>query len=144
MMVPPQGELRIKRVYDPAAGTDGYRVLVDRLWPRGMTRERAELDLWLGSVAPSTRLRAWWHHEPERQPEFTARYVAELDSNPAVARLLEILGSHPVVTLLYAARDSRVNHAAVLRDYLSEHASEADAPRSDSRSSPPSRTRTST
>jgi uncharacterized protein YeaO (DUF488 family) len=112
------GELRIKRVYEPPDAGDGFRVLVDRLWPRGVRREAAAQDLWLKDVAPSPELRKWWDHDPARLEEFGARYRAELDVNPAVATLLAALREHPRVTLLYAARDPRVNHAEVLRAYL--------------------------
>ena len=109
---------RIKRVYDEPAPDDGYRVLVDRLWPRGITKERAAADAWLKDAAPSPALRTEWHHDPDRFAEFADRYRTELDSNPAVDELLEL--NHPVVTLLFGARDVEVNHAAVLRDYLVE------------------------
>jgi uncharacterized protein YeaO (DUF488 family) len=108
----------IKRVYLPAEHADGYRVLVDRLWPRGVSKQAAELDLWLKDVAPSPELRTWFDHRPERLEDFAARYSAELDGNPAVASLREVIAEHPLVTLLYGARDPRVNHAAVLLEYL--------------------------
>lgn len=112
------GELRITRVYDPPGPEDGYRVLVDRLWPRGVSHTRAAVDGWLKDVAPSPELRTWWDHDPARLSEFTRRYGAELDDNPAVGELRELLREHPRVTLVYAARDPSANHAAVLRDYL--------------------------
>ena len=108
----------IKRVYDEPSAEDGYRVLVDRLWPRGLTKERADVDLWMKDIAPSPELRTWWNHDPQRLDEFIARYRAELATNPAVAELEQVITEHPAVTLVYGARDSRVNHAAVLRDYL--------------------------
>jgi len=110
--------LRIKRVYEAPASTDGYRVLVDRLWPRGLTRERAELDLWLKDVAPSAELRTWFGHDPARFLAFSERYRTELADNPAVAELREAIQSHPTTTLLFAAHDPEVNHAVVLRDFL--------------------------
>jgi uncharacterized protein YeaO (DUF488 family) len=110
---------RIKRVYDEPTPDDGYRVLVDRLWPRGITKERAAADVWLKDAAPSPSLRVEWHHAPDdRWAEFADRYRAELDDNPAVDELLVL--DHPVVTLLFAAHDPEQNHAAVLRDYLLE------------------------
>ena len=112
------GVVRTKRVYDDPAPEDGYRVLVDRLWPRGVSHERAAVGTWLKEVAPSTELRTWWDHDPARLDEFTARYRAELDANPAVDELRGILHHHPVVTLVYAARDPHLNQAEVLRDYL--------------------------
>lgn len=112
--------LRIKRIYeDPAAG-DGYRVLVDRIWPRGVSKERAKLDLWLKDVAPTTELRQWFHHEDPKWPEFARRYRAELADNAAVQTLRDIVSAHETVTLLYSARVERENQAVVLREYLAE------------------------
>lgn len=108
-----------KRVYDPPAGDDGFRVLVDRLWPRGETHEKARVDRWLKEIAPSKNLRTWWNHDSERMSEFAARYTSELnENNEAVGELLEILDAHPTVTLLYAARDAAVNHAIILQRYM--------------------------
>jgi uncharacterized protein YeaO (DUF488 family) len=104
---------RLKRVYEPAAATDGMRVLIDRLWPRGLARAEARLTLWLKEVAPSTSLRSWFDHDPDRLDEFARRYRRELRGNPALAELRR-LGRGRVVTLLYGARDPRVNHAIVL------------------------------
>ena len=112
----------IKRVYNDPAPDDGYRVLVDRLWPRGVSKARAELDLWLKGVAPSPELRTWWNHDPARLGEFAARYRSELATNESVDELRKVISDHPVVTLLYGARDPQVNHAAVLRDYLAHDA----------------------
>lgn len=109
----------IKRIYEEPATQDGYRVLVDRLWPRGVSKERAALDKWLKDVAPSPELRAWFGHRPERFKEFSARYETELESNPAVKELQSIIRDNKNVTLLYAAHDPAVNHAAVLLAYLS-------------------------
>jgi len=117
---PTRGELRIKRIYEPAERDDGYRVLVDRLWPRGVSRDAAALDLWLKGIAPSPALRTWWGHDPARLGEFSARYRSELDENPAVAELQELRGRHPLITLLYGARDPEVSHAGVLKAYLDE------------------------
>jgi uncharacterized protein YeaO (DUF488 family) len=108
----------IKRVYDEADPGDGFRVLVDRLWPRGVTKERAALDLWLKEVAPSTELRTWFHAQPDRFDEFAERYRAELESNPAVDQLRDIGRKHPTVTLLYSVKDAAHNHATILRSYL--------------------------
>jgi uncharacterized protein YeaO (DUF488 family) len=110
--------LRIKRIYEPAARNDGFRVLVDRLWPRGISKEKAALDEWLKDIAPSPELRQWFDHKPERFEEFQARYAAELAGNPAVATLQHYLKEHSTVTLLYAAHDSDHNHAMVLKQYL--------------------------
>lgn len=111
--------LVIKRIYAPAEPEDGYRVLVDRLWPRGVSRERAALDLWMKDIAPSPALRTWFGHDPARFSEFRHRYIAELDANAeAVGALLAVCGRPGAVTLLYAAKDPSVNHALVLRDYM--------------------------
>jgi uncharacterized protein YeaO (DUF488 family) len=103
---------RIKRVYEKPAATDGMRVLVDRLWPRGLKKTDAKIDLWLKEVAPSTELRRWFGHEPERFSEFKRRYNKEL-SKEAFAELRK-LGRGKTVTLLYGARDPEMNQAAVL------------------------------
>ncbi len=110
--------VRIKRIYEDPAAEDGYRVLVDRIWPRGVSKERARLDLWLKEVAPSAELRTWFHHEEPKWPEFRERYRAELAGNPAVAELRRIVSGHDPVTLLYGAHDETENQAVVLRDFL--------------------------
>lgn len=112
--------LRVKRVYEQATQDDGYRVLVDRLWPRGETHEKAAEDLWLKEIGPSTELRKWFGHDPANMAEFKERYFVELDQNPAVAELEKIIHEHPTVTLLYAAKDPKINHAVVLKEYLDE------------------------
>lgn len=123
------GELRIKRAYDDADKADGYRVLVDRMWPRGVSKERAALDEHMKGIAPSPDLRTWWNHDPDRMDEFTKRYRAELDDNPAVEDLQSRVRDHTVVTLIYGAKDPDVNHARILRDYLREaSASEGESP----------------
>jgi len=113
-----QGVFVLKRIYDEPADDDGFRVLVDRLWPRGVSKDKAHLDLWLKEVAPSPPLRTTFAHMQERFAGFRQQYEAELDGNPAVQTLLELAASNPRVTLLYAARDPQVNHAVVLRDFL--------------------------
>jgi uncharacterized protein YeaO (DUF488 family) len=110
-------DFKLKRVYDPPAANDGKRILVDRIWPRGLSKAEAELTLWLKDVAPSAALRKWFGHDPARWPEFQKRYRAELDANPAVERLRDLLRQGPA-TLLYGARDERHNQAIVLADYL--------------------------
>jgi len=112
--------LQIKRVYEPPAPGDGYRVLVDRLWPRGLSKERAALDEWLPAVAPSPALRRWFSHEPARWAEFRRRYSRELaaaPAAPALARLRALIARRPV-TLLYAARDPAHNQAVALQAHL--------------------------
>ncbi|MFD0996489.1 uncharacterized protein YeaO (DUF488 family) [Pseudoclavibacter chungangensis] len=119
----------LKRAYADPAPADGFRVLVDRLWPRGLSKERADIDLRLPHVAPSPELRTWWGHDPDRFDEFAHRYRAELATNPALDELLAVVREHPVVTLVYAAHDPHVNHAVVLRDVVLEHLSEDAAGR---------------
>ncbi len=110
--------IRIKRIYKPAERKDGYRVLVDRLWPRGLSKEKARIDLWLRDVAPSSALRTWFGHDPARWLEFRARYHAELRKNSkAVAPLVE-RAKKGTLTLLYSARDERFNQAVALQAYL--------------------------
>lgn len=111
--------LSIRRVHDPASPDDGCRVLVDRLWPRGLRREQVAADLWLRDIAPSGELRKWFAHDAGKWGPFVERYHAELDANPqAVRRLEALLRVHGRLTLLYAARDPVHNHAAALLDYL--------------------------
>ena len=119
------GQVDIKRVYEQAADEDGVRILVDRLWPRGVSKERAALSGWLKDVAPSPDLRRWWHHDPDRFEDFVRRYRTELDDNPALGDLLSIVREHDRTTLVYAAKDPAVNHALILRDYI-RHALEKD------------------
>lgn len=111
-------KVEIKRVYDKPSADDGFRVLVDRLWPRGVSKERAKLDLWLKEVAPSTELREWFGHDPAKFKEFSKRYKAELKQNPAAKELADIVKKHKKTTLLYGAKDPD-NQAAVLKSYLS-------------------------
>ena len=111
-------QVDIKRVYEQAADEDGVRILVDRLWPRGVSKERAALSGWLKDVAPSPDLRRWWHHDPDRFEDFARRYRTELDDNPALEDLLGIVREHDRTTLVYAAKDPAVNHALILRDYI--------------------------
>jgi uncharacterized protein YeaO (DUF488 family) len=118
--------IAIKRVYDPPAAGDGYRVLVDRLWPRGMTKEAAALDLWAKDLAPSPDLRKEFNHQPERFAEFTHHYLGELSKNPAVVAFRAEL-KRPKVTLLYGAHDRANNHAVVLAGFLQKGAKPAPA-----------------
>jgi uncharacterized protein YeaO (DUF488 family) len=110
--------ITIKRVYEPAAKADGARVLIDRVWPRGITKEKAALDLWLKEIAPSTELRKWFGHDPARWDEFRRRYNKELDGNEEPVRQLNALIGKGPVTLLYSAHDTEHNQAVALSDYL--------------------------
>ena len=111
-------DIALKRAYEPPARGDGARILVDRLWPRGVSKARAHLDLWLKDIAPSTELREWFGHRPERWAGFVARYRAELEANPAPLEYLRGLAADGPLTLVYGARDERHNEAVVLRDCL--------------------------
>lgn len=114
------GKIQIKRIYTPLAPGDGCRVLVDRLWPRGVSRQNAALDLWLKDIAPSPDLRGWFGHDPARFDVFRQKYRDELSHNTEVVELLLGLAKKQDVTLLYAARDPVVNHAAVLAEFLAD------------------------
>lgn len=107
----------LKRAYDLPAGTDGKRILVDRLWPRGLTKAKAKIDLWLKDVAPSTELRQWFGHDPEKWQEFKKRYLAELKDNLALSEL-QALSRQGDITLIYAARNELNNEAVVLKQIL--------------------------
>ncbi|QUB71350.1 DUF488 domain-containing protein [Prevotella multiformis] len=112
--------MKIKRAYAPAEAADGYRILVDRLWPRGISKEKAKIDLWLKSVAPSNELRKWFGHDPERFAEFDRRYRAELAESGALDELRAVLREHPDATLLFSAHDEAHNNAAVLKELLGD------------------------
>ncbi len=112
------GKIFVKRVYEPATESDGFRVLVDRLWPRGISKEAAKLELWLPDLGPSTSLRKWFNHDPARWSEFQRRYHAELQKNTALlAPITEQAKTRPL-TLLYSAKDEQHNQAVALRIFL--------------------------
>lgn len=116
-------EIATKRVYEPYEESDGYRVLVDRLWPRGLTKERVHYDEWAKFLAPSTELRKWFGHDPAKWDEFQTRYQAELDANPEAAAFAQKLAAlptseYPRVTLLFAAKNQQQNEAVVLQKWL--------------------------
>jgi len=114
-------QFKTKRIYEDPSDDDGYRVLVDRLWPRGVSKEEAQLDEWLKDIAPSTELRKWFDHDPDKFGEFAKRYKGELTNRAeAVDHLLETAGKQQV-TLLYAAKDDIHNHVKVLNDFLDDH-----------------------
>lgn len=108
----------VKRIYEPTESNDGYRVLVDRLWPRGVSKERAALNEWAKDIAPSADLRKWFNHDPEKFAEFTKRYINEVKENPAASNLITNWLKQEKVTLLYGARDEKDNEAVVLQNYL--------------------------
>jgi len=115
-----KANLKIKRVYEAPESQDGVRILVDRLWPRGMTKEKAALDLWLKDIAPSTALRKWFGHDPQKWNAFRDKYRQELEANPAAVALLKAQIKKGSVTLLYGARDEAHNEAEVLKEWLKD------------------------
>lgn len=114
--------VEIKRAYDAALPDDGFRVYVDRLWPRGLSHETFHFDLWDKEIAPSTELREWFHSSPQSLwSEFEKRYMEELKSNPAFVKLLSVISDKPKVTLLYSSHDREHNNAVVLENLLEAH-----------------------
>ncbi len=110
--------IRIKRIYDPPAASDGKRILVDRLWPRGLSKAAAHIDLWAKDVAPSSELRRWYGHTPEKWDEFKSRYFAELHSqHDALGALRDYIGKDSA-TLLFGAKETKLNNAAALKVYM--------------------------
>ncbi len=114
----PAAHLRLKRVYEPPAREDGVRILVDRLWPRGLSKQDAAVDHWMKEIAPSTELRKWFGHAPDRWPEFQRRYREELREQAAALERIREMAKDEVVTLLFGARDEAHNDAVVLREVL--------------------------
>lgn len=113
-----KSSIKLKRVYEEAEKSDGFRILVDRLWPRGVSKEKAKIDLWLKEVAPSNELRRWFGHDPAKWPEFQKRYDAELKGNSAVTKLKEILEKEKPATLLFSAKDKEHSNAIALAKIL--------------------------
>jgi uncharacterized protein YeaO (DUF488 family) len=112
------GNVKLKRAYEAATAADGRRILIDRLWPRGVKKADAAIDLWLKDIAPSTGLRKRFHHEPARWQEFCRRYRAEVDSHPEQLAELRALAQRRPITLIYSARDELHNNGVVLRDII--------------------------
>ncbi len=117
-MSAPEADVYIKRIYEKPVRRDGYRVLVDRLWPRGVSKESAALDEWLRDIAPTTQLREWFAHEPGRWSAFRDRYLEELGAHTAWLDALRERATRQRLTLLYAARDKKMNHAVVLEEAI--------------------------
>jgi uncharacterized protein YeaO (DUF488 family) len=111
-------EIRTKRIYEPAAADDGFRVLIDRLWPRGLSKEKAKVDLWLKELSPSHELRRWYGHRAELWPEFRKRYAAELKDQSAALAMLRREARKRTVTLLFASREKELNNATALKRML--------------------------
>jgi uncharacterized protein YeaO (DUF488 family) len=111
-------EVRIKRVYEKPGEEDGMRVLVDRIWPRGLTKQKAKIDLWMKEIAPSTELRKWFHHDAEKWKEFKKRYRQELKSKKEELEALKKQVKNGIVTLVYSAKDEAHNQALVVKEVL--------------------------
>ena len=111
--------VRIKRIYEPPSKEDGFRILVDRLWPRGLSKESAAIDLWLKDIAPGTNLRKWFGHDPARWESFRKKYIAEIDAQPHLLKhLRELHQRKGTITLLYGAKNEKLNQAVVLRELI--------------------------
>lgn len=110
--------IKIKRIYDHPSDNDGYRILVDRLWPRGVSKEEANLDEWMKEIAPSGDLREWYDHDPEKFEEFRLRYFKELEEKQELVKRVFDKANESKITLLYAAKDKKHNNAVVLKEYL--------------------------
>lgn len=114
----PASHLRLKRAYEPASADDGVRILIDRLWPRGVSKKKADLGEWMKDIAPSAELREWFGHDPKRWAEFQRRYKAELSRHAEELDRIRALARRQTVTLVYGARDEQHNDAVVLREVL--------------------------
>ena len=113
--------IKVKRIYEPPQSSDGFRILVDRVWPRGVSKERAKIALWLKEIGPSTELRKWFGHDPKRWSEFRKRYRQELRAKSELtSRIKQLEKEHRVVALVFSARDEERNQAVVLRDFLAK------------------------
>ncbi len=112
--------IKVKRIYEPFSADDGYRILVDRLWPRGMTKEAAHVDKWLKEIAPSTELRQWFHAEPGRWEQFRIKYLDELKKSNTVDDLIALINEHETVTLLFSVKDQEHNHALIIKDWIAQ------------------------
>lgn len=113
--------INIKRIYDPSSKNDGIRILVDRLWPRGIKKEAADIDKWMAAVAPSKELRKWYNHEPDKFDAFSEKYKTELSQTNALDELLDYIDHHETITLLFGAKDEQFNNAVVLRKIIIAH-----------------------
>ncbi len=114
------GKVQVKRVYDAPEESDGRRILVDRLWPRGLSKEKAAIDVWLKEVSPSNELRKWYGHDPEKWDEFRRRFGAELDANPEAVAELRAELKKGRSTLLFSSKEMKINNAVALREYLTK------------------------
>lgn len=110
--------IKIKRIYQPCEKTDGYRVLVDRLWPRGVKKENAAIDIWIKEIGPSNALRKWFNHDAAKWKTFCSKYEKELQSSPALPQINSLLKDKKIVTFLYSAKDEEHNQAEALKAFL--------------------------
>jgi uncharacterized protein YeaO (DUF488 family) len=110
--------IKIKRIYEARSAGDGYRILVDRLWPRGMKKETANINIWMKEIAPSSELRKWFNHDPEKWKSFLAKYKTELEPSPLFAELKSLAEKHKIITLLYGSKDEQYNQAVALKSFL--------------------------
>lgn len=123
--VPNMIQIKLKRVYEPEEAQDGFRILVDRLWPRGVKKEALHFDLWAKDIAPSTGLRTWYHQDKENNwALFREKYIDELSHSTVLSQVLEIIKDKPVVTLLFASKNAIENHALILKEYLEKELAE--------------------
>jgi uncharacterized protein YeaO (DUF488 family) len=113
--------IKIKRIYDAPTKSDGTRILVDRLWPRGLSKEKAKIDLWLKEIAPSDRLRKWYGHDPKKWTEFKKKYFGELKDKQELINLIAGKLGEGTITFLYSSKEEKINNAVALKEYLLEH-----------------------
>ena len=112
--------IKVKRIYESFENADGYRILVDRLWPRGIKKENAHVDKWMKEVGPSTALRKWFNHELVKWPAFVSKYKIELKDSVAYSELLDLIKKHKTITFLYSAKDEQFNQAVALKNFIEE------------------------
>ena len=110
--------IKTKRIYDPPSAEDGFRILVDRLWPRGLSKEKAKIDLWLKEIAPSNQLRKWYGHAPEKWPEFKKRYFKEIEGNKEEWDLIVKKAKEGIVTFLFSSKEETLNNATALKELV--------------------------
>ncbi len=118
------GSLNLKRAYDSVSANDGYRILVDRLWPRGVSQEHAAIDLWAKKITPTADIRKAFHHEPDKFPDFKKQYLSELEKNPDMSAFIQTVSDRLKkgnVTFVYAAKDPVYNHVVILKEYVEKH-----------------------
>lgn len=119
-----QGSLNLKRAYENVSDSDGYRILVDRLWPRGVSKEHTAIDLWAKEITPAPEIREAFHHDPGKFPDFKKKYLSELENNPDMPAFIQTVSEHLKtgnVTLVYAAKDPIYNHVVILKEYVEKH-----------------------